>query len=279
MVDTIIKQYSKKPVRDYTSDFYSYVFMILNNLIKTDLDKNTKLLLISYLISERSIVFFKNKENNLQIARLSRCITRDENLLPVDISVRTLNGTNYNLLKGDYVIMYNTIPIDYLKTKIEEISNIEKTTNHLRKLYKTPIIFQAHDSKPLKAIKDFIKKIFTVDEDELCIITNDGWNIEKQVQKLDLNIPYITDKLLDENESLKEDILEILGIYKNTSSTRERVNETELIVSNSLTTVNKLGLEDLLNETFKEIKEKLKFEYSIELNINKIFETMKGGAE
>lgn len=279
MVDTIIKQYSKKPVREYKSDFYSYVFMILNNLIKTDLDKNTKLLLISYLISERSIVFFKNEENNLQIARLSRCITRDENLLPVDISVRTLNGTNYELIKGNYVIMYNTIPIDYLKTKIEEISNIEKTTNHLRKLYKTPIIFQAHDSKPLKAIRDFIKKIFTVDEDELCVITNDGWNVEKQVQKLDLNIPYITDKLLDENESLKEDILEILGIYKNTSSTRERVNETELIVSNSLTTVNKLGLEDLLNETFKEIREKLKFDYSIELNINKIFDTMKGGAE
>lgn len=279
MVDTIIKQYSKKPVREYKSDFYSYVFMILNNLIKTDLDKNTKLLLISYLISERCIVFFKNKENNLQIARLSRCITRDENLLPVDISVRTLNGTNYNLLKGDYVIMYNTIPIDYLKTKIEEISNIEKTTNHLRKLYKTPIIFQAHDSKPLRTIRDFIKKIFTVEEDELCVITNDGWNVEKQVQKLDLNIPYITDKLLDENESLKEDILEILGIYKNTSSSRERVNETELIVSNSLTTVNKLGLEDLLNETFKEIQEKLKFDYNIELNINKIFETMKGGAE
>mgnify|MGYP003523858633 CR=1 FL=1 len=40
------------------------------------------------------------------------------------------------------------------------------------------------------------------------------------------------------SESLKEDILEILGIYKNTSSNRERVNEQELIIANSLTITN-----------------------------------------
>ena len=197
------------------------------------------------------------------------------NLLPIDLAARTFDGTNYNLIEGEYVIYYNPIPISYLRTKIEEISGIEKITNYLRKLYKVPVIFQSKDSKGLKAIKDFIKRIFSV-EDEVCTITNDGIDLSKQINKIDLKIDYITDKLLDENESLKEDILEILGIYKNTSSNRERVNEQELIIANSLTTVNKLGLEDSLKILFNEIESVLGFKYSVDLNINKIFDVMKG---
>ena len=220
-------------------------------------------------------MFFKNKYDKLQIGRLSRVITRDENLLPIDLTARTFDGTTYNLIEGEYVIYYNPIPINYLRTKIEEISGIEKITNYLRKLYKVPVIFQSKDSKGLKAIKDFIKRIFTVD-DEVCTVTNDGIDLSKQINKIDLKIDYITDKLLDENESLKEDILEILGIYKNTSSNRERVNEKELIIANSLTTVNKLGLEDSLKILFNEIESVLGFKYSVDLNINKIFDVMKG---
>lgn len=275
MTDTIIKQYGKRPNKEYIAEFYNYVFSTLNNLIDTDLEKNLKLVFISYLINENTIVFFKNKNDKLQIGRLSRVITRDENLLPIDLTARTFDGTMYNLIEGEYVIYYNPIPISYLRTKIEEISGIEKITNYLRKLYKVPVIFQSKDSKGLKAIKDFIKRIFSVD-DEVCTITNDGIDLSKQINKIDLKIDYITDKLLDENESLKEDILEILGIYKNTSSNRERVNEQELIIANSLTTVNKLGLEDSLKILFNEIESVLGFKYSVDLNINKIFEVMKG---
>lgn len=275
MTDTIIKQYGKRPNKEYIAEFYNYVFSTLNNLIDTDLEKNLKLVFISYLINENTIVFFKNKYDKLQIGRLSRVITRDENLLPIDLAARTFDGTMYNLIEGEYVIYYNPIPISYLRTKIEEISGIEKITNYLRKLYKVPVIFQSKDSKGLKAIKDFIKRIFSVD-DEVCTITNDGIDLSKQINKIDLKIDYITDKLLDENESLKEDILEILGIYKNTSSNRERVNEQELIIANSLTTVNKLGLEDSLKILFNEIERVLGFKYSVDLNINKIFDAMKG---
>ena len=275
MTDTIIKQYGKRPNKEYIAEFYNYVFSTLNNLIDTDLDKNLKLVFISYLINENTIVFFKNKYDKLQIGRLSRVITRDENLLPIDLTARTFDGTMYNLIEGEYVIYYNPIPISYLRTKIEEISGIEKITNYLRKLYKVPVIFQSKDAKGLRAIKDFIKRIFSVD-DEVCTVTNDGIDLSKQINKIDLKIDYITDKLLDENESLKEDILEILGIYKNTSSNRERVNEQELIIANSLTTVNKLGLEDSLKILFNEIESVLGFKYSVDLNINKIFDVMKG---
>ena len=275
MTDTIIKQYGKRPNKEYIAEFYNYVFSTLNNLIDTDLEKNLKLVLISYLINENTIVFFKNKYDKLQIGRLSRVITRDENLLPIDLTARTFDGTMYNLIEGEYVIYYNPIPISYLRTKIEEISGIEKITNYLRKLYKVPVIFQSKDAKGLRAIKDFIKRIFSVD-DEVCTVTNDGIDLSKQINKIDLKIDYITDKLLDENESLKEDILEILGIYKNTSSNRERVNEQELIIANSLTTVNKLGLEDSLKILFNEIESVLGFKYSVDLNINKIFDVMKG---
>ena len=51
MTDTIIKQYGKRPNKEYIAEFYNYVFSTLNNLIDTDLEKNLKLVFISYLIN------------------------------------------------------------------------------------------------------------------------------------------------------------------------------------------------------------------------------------
>ena len=269
MNETIIRQYAKKAVKDYTNEFYNFFFILLNNLIDIDIDKNLKLVFINYLMFERNIVFYKDEENELQIARISRCLTRDKNLLPLDIMVRTIDGTSTELLKEEYVLMYNPIPIDYLQLKIKEIANIERIIQFLRQLYKVPVIFQSKDSKALKAIKDFISKIFSYDE--VCTVVNDGFESSKKIEKIDIRPEYITDKLLEENESLKEDILEILGIYKNTSGNRERVNETELIVSNSLTTVNKLGIENALHSLVEDINTLCKSTYTVELNINKIF--------
>jgi hypothetical protein len=226
---------------------------------------------------ERAIVFFKGKDNNLQIGRLAYCETRDENYMPIDITARTIDGTRYDLIKGEYVMLYNPIPVDYLNMKLEEMSELEKTIIYRRKLYKVPIIFKSKDSKVLRAVKDFIKKIFSTDE--VCTITTSGFDTANDLNKIDLNIDYITDKLLDENESIKEDILEVLGIYKNTSLKRERVNESELIINNSLTTVNKLGLEDALNSLFNDIRAILGFDNTITLNINKIFDTMQNSTK
>src|SRR5574344_899645 len=188
-LQTIIKQYSKECGRNYLPEFYSYVYTILNNLIQLDTDKNFKFTFINYLMFERVIIFFKDKYDNLQVGRLAYCQTRDENFLPIDITARTIDGTRYELIKGDYVMLYNPIPIDYLGVK----------------LYKIPMIFQNKDTKILRNVKDFIKRVFQVD-DEVCTIINDGWDQTKTIQKIDLNIDYITDKLLDENESIKEDI-------------------------------------------------------------------------
>lgn len=272
-IDTIIKQFSKDCNINFIPNFYTYTYTILNNLINTNIDKNLKFILMNYLMFERFIVFFKNKDDELQVGRLAYCETRDENFLPVDITARTINGTRYDLIKGEYVMLYNPIPVDYLNMKLKEMSELEKTIVYRRKLYKVPMVFKSKDSKILRSIKDFINRVFSTDE--VCTITTNGFDPANDLNKIDLNIDYITDKLLDENESIKEDILEILGIYKNTSLKRERVNESELIINNSLTTVNKLGLEDQLNDLFKEIKEVLGFDYSVELNINKIFDTMK----
>lgn len=272
-IDTIIKQFSKDAGINYIPYFYSYTYSILNNLIYTNIRKNLKFVLINYLMFERAIVFFKDNEDNLQIGRLAYCDTRDENFLPIDITARTIDGTRYNLIEGEYVMLYNPIPVDYLHMKLEEMSNIEKTIIYRRKLYKVPIIFKSKDSKILRTIKEFIKKIFSTDE--VCTITTRSFNMNEDIDKINLDIEYITDKLLDENESIKEDILEIFGIYKNTSIKRERVNESELIINNSLTTVNKLGIEDTLKSLFKEIREVLGYNYDIELNINKIFDTMQ----
>lgn len=276
-IDTIIKQFSKDSGINYIPFYYQYTFALLNNLVKTDLPKNLKFMFIYYLLFEKIIIFFKDKNGNLQVGRLAYCETRDENFLPIDITARTVDGTRYDLIESEYILLYNPIPVSYLNMKLQEISDIEKTINYRRKLYKVPIIFKGKDSKILRTIKDFIDKIFS--KDEVCTITTKSFEVDKDISKIDLDIEYITDKLLDENESLKEDILEILGIYKNTSINRERVNESELVISNSLTTVNKLGLEDNLKELFNEINETFNFNYTIELNINKIFDIMKSKKE
>lgn len=270
MNDTVIKQYAKKGGKSYVSEFYNYIFCLLNNLVETDLNKNLKMVFINYLMFDKTIVFFKNSSGDLQIGRLSRALTRDENLLPIDMRVVTLDGTTYDVIEADCVLMYNPIATEYLKMKLDEIANIEKIIEFLRKMYKTPVIFQSQDTKVLRSVKDYISKIFSYED--VCTITNTGFGEDKKLEVIDLKIQYMTDKLLDENESLKEDILEIFGIYKNTSGNRERVNESELIISNSLTTVNKLGIESAFDSCFKEIETKLGFKHNVDLNINKIFE-------
>ena len=275
--DTLIKQFMKKCPKDLRFEFFEYCFSIINNLIDTNIPKNRKLLLVNYLMNEKCIVFFKNSDNDLVIGRLGRALTYDEDRLPIDVQARTLNGNSYDLLKGEYVLMYNPIPVTYLHLKLDEMAKIERVTNYRRNLYKVPIVFKGKASA-ITSIKKFIEKLF-YNTDEVCTVTEENSLREDQLTKLDVNIDYITDKLLDENESIKEDILEILGIYKNTSGNRERVNETELMVANSNTSVNKLGLEQKLDETFKEIKEILDLDYKIELNINKVFDMKKGSEE
>lgn len=275
--DTLIKQYMRKVPKDLRFEFFEYCFGIINNLLETDIPKNRKLILINYLMNEKCIIFFKNSEDELLIGRYGRALTYDEDRLPIDVQARTLNGKSYDLLKGEYVMLYNPIPVTYLHLKLDEMAKNENITNYRRKLYKVPVVFKGKASA-IQSIKRFITNLF-YNTEEVCTVAGENSFRDDQLSKLDLDIEYITDKLLDENESIKEDILEILGIYKNTSGNRERVNETELMVANSNTSVNKLGLEQSLKNTYKEVKEVLGLDYKIELNINKVFDMTKGSDE
>lgn len=280
-LETVIKQFAKNCKLNYLPFFYSYIYSVLNNLINTNIPKNLKFIFIQFLMFERVAIFFKDDDGDLQIGRFTFCDSYDENFMPIDITASTLNGKQYHLIKGNYVMMYNPIPVDYLNMKLDEIAKLEKIINYRRKLYKVPYIFECNDSKTVKSAKNFTESSFSY-EKLINIIQSGTIDVKQCLHKIDLDVEYITDKLLDENESIKEDILEILGIYKNTSTNRERVNEQELIIANSLTTVNKLGLEDSLNDLFKDIKDVLNFDYKVELNINKIFDSMKskkGGEE
>ena len=148
MNNTLIKQYAKPLVKEYVDEFYQFIYTILNNLIETDLPANSKLIFLNSLIFERAIVAFKY-DGEVTFGWYQRPITRDVNLLPIDISVRTLNGDIHNLIKGEYALVYNPIPVDYLRMKVTEISNIEKIINYVRKLYKVPFVFK---SKKLSTI-------------------------------------------------------------------------------------------------------------------------------
>ena len=267
---TIIRQFSKDiKISENLLEFYEMVFHILYSLIDTNMPINMKLMFVSHLLSVNGLLFYKNVKGDLVNGRVSRYLTYDSNRMPIDIAGITEDGVITNLIPSEYVLYYNPIPLNYLNLKIREISEIEKIIRYRRKLYKVPVIFKSKDAKILRSIKTFIRNIFDVDN--ICTVTPDKAFTLDQLEKIDLKIDYITDKLLDENESLKEDILEILGIYKNTSTQRERVNETELIINNSLTTVNKLGLEDTLKNLIRDVNEKFKTNYYINLNINKIF--------
>lgn len=273
--NTIIKQYLKAPkIKDNLLEFYEMVFSILYNLIDTNMPLNMKLIFVSNLLSVNSLLFYKNKKDELVCGRLSRVVTYDSNCMPIDIIGQTSDGEITSLIPSNYVLSYNPLPLSYLNMKITEIAEVEKTIRCLRKYYKSPVIFSASDSKNLRAIEQFLSNVFSTDKP--CTIVQKGFNVEEALKTIELKTNYITDKLMDENESLKEDILECLGIYKNTSSNRERVNETELIINNSLTTVNKLGLEDTLSNLINDVNKKFGTDYYIKLNIDKVFDGMKG---
>jgi len=277
---TYLKNFLKiRGCKTYNSEFFSYFFTTINNLINSNMPDYLKIPFIDFLLFCKTIVFFKNDDDKLSIGTLSRVITSDDNFMPFDIQIRTLKGKVYNRTEGDYVLMYNTLPTDYLSMKIIEIAKVEKLITFLRNYYKMPVILTVDDSKAKSSIDDLIKKLFSDDEEDLVITiqraVESGFK-DSDLKSIDLKINYITDKLLDENEALKEDILETLGIYKNTSSNRERVNESELMIANSHTTVNKLGFENNLKKTIDKVNEKYETEYNINLNINKVFDIKNG---
>jgi len=274
MKNTVINQFltfNKIPMFHY--EFYEFIFKVINNLIETNLNFKDKIMFINLLLFSQTVIVFKNNSGNIVFGSLAKVLTFNEYRMPKDITARTLNGDFTNLFENEYVMMYNPLPVNYLRLKIDEISKIEKVISYRRKLYKMPIVFLAESSKDILKINTALDKIFSIDE--VVSIQNSGFNLKEKLIPIELNIEYITDKLLNENESLKEDILEVIGIYKNTSINRERVNESELIVNNSLTTVNKIGLYNQLNNFINEVNKMFNTNYEICLNIDKIFDDFR----
>ena len=185
--DSLIKQLMKKAPRDLGFEFFEYCFSIINNLIDTDIPKNRKLILIDYLMNIKCLIFFKNEDNELVVGRYGRALTYDEDRLPIDVQARTLNGKSYNLLRGEYVMMYNPIPVTYLHLKLDEMSKIERVTNYRRNLYKIPIVFKGKPSA-IASIKKFIEKLF-LNTDEICTVVDEKSLKDDQLTTLDSNIP------------------------------------------------------------------------------------------
>lgn len=259
----------------YTSREYEAIYQLVISMVKTNLSSRQDILFKSLLLSCPKIILAKGKkpgtdEDEIKVYRQLQIVTRDENRFPLDIVATTLNGDRIPLTYDEYVEVFNPIPVAQIEGYVKEISEIREVIKQLRKLYRIPAIVLAKDSKQAATINDLINKL--TDSFGLAIAVQDYVGIEDKIKNLQINTPYITDKLLDEIISIRQTIREYLGIFKSAPAGRERVNTTELLMLNSDVNIIRLGMEEIFDDVERQCKEKLGLDLDIQLVMSKVID-------
>lgn len=259
----------------YASKEYESIYQLVISMIKTNLSDRQDILFKSLLLSCPKIILAKGinegtGKEEIKVYRQFQIVTRDENRFPLDIIATTFNNDRIPLTYDEYVEVFNPIPISQIEGYVKEISEIREVIKQLRKLYRIPAIVLAKDGKQAATINDLINKL--TDSFGLAIAVQDYVGLEDKIKDLQIQTPYITDKLLDEIVSIRQTIREYLGIFKSAPSGRERVNTTELLMLNSDVNIIRLGMEEVFDDVERQVKEKLDMDLDIQLVMSKVLD-------
>lgn len=263
----------------YTSREYEAISQMVRSMIKTNLSTRQDLIFKSLLLCVPKILITKGinegtGEEELKVLRELRIVTRDENRFPLDVVGVTFSNKQIPLTYDEYVEFYNPIPIAQIEAYVREISEIREIIKQLRRLYRIPAIILAKDAKQASTINDLINKLES--SFNIAIAVQDYVGLEDKIKDLQIQTPYITDKLLDEIVSIRQTVREYLGIFKSAPSGRERVNTTELLMLNSDVNIVRLGLEEIFDDLERQVKEKLGMDLDIQLVMSKVIDQIYG---
>lgn len=261
----------------YSSREYEAIYQMVMSMIKTNLSPRQDVIFKSLLLTNSKFLLIKGKkqgtdEDELKVVRQLRIVTRDENRFPLDVVAVTFDNTQIPLTYGEYVEVYNPIPIAQIETYVQEISELREIIKQLRKLYRVPAVILAKDAKQAATINDLINKLES--SFDIAIAVQDYVGLEERIKDLQIKTPYITDKLLDEIVSLRQYIKECFGIFKAAPSGRERVNTTELLMLNSDVNIIRLGMEEVFDDLEREVKKTFDLDLDIQLVMSKVLDQL-----
>ena len=191
-----------------------------------------------------------------------RTVDGQSNIFGYPTKIQALDIFDYNKVIGEYesdnfVIIPNNklwypTNITVLKYAID-ISNIADAMNLNVESQKLPIILQSPDDKAKLSMEQIADKIET---GERYIFAKSDFNIQNAVQSLNINAPFIADRLQDLQQRKIAELLTAIGINNQNINKESGVTTDEV---NSNNTLIKLNFDSMLiprQEACNEIKKK-----------------------
>lgn len=191
-----------------------------------------------------------------------RTVDGQSNIFGYPTKIQALDIFDYNRVIGEYesdnfVIIPNNklwypTNITVLKYAID-ISNIIDAMNLNVESQKLPVILQSPDDKAKLSMEQIADKIET---GERYIFAKSDFNIQNAVQSLNINAPFIADRLQDLQQRKIAELLTAVGINNQNISKESGVTTDEV---NSNNTLIKLNFDSMLiprQEACNEIKTK-----------------------
>lgn len=191
-----------------------------------------------------------------------RTIDGQSNIFGYPTQIQALDIFDYNKVIGEYesdnfVIIPNNklwypTNITVLRYAID-ISNIADAMNLNVESQKLPIILQSPDDKAKLSMEQIADKIET---GERYIFAKSDFNIQNAVQSLNINAPFIADRLQDLQQRKIAELLTAIGINNQNINKESGVTTDEV---NSNNTLVKLNFDSMLiprQEACNEIKKK-----------------------
>ena len=187
---------------------------------------------------------------------------------PVNIQVTGKNGYRRNLMRGQYVIMYDNM------SKIPLIADILQYSSRIGQIQRTMDIniaqqktqrFWKTKTENQKSIEDLIDKVDSCQE---VITTFDNINLDETSCNL-VPAQFVADKLSEQKEKIWNEFLRLIGVANQSFQKKERNIRDEIFISQAGTIASRyarfesrrIAIEKI-NELFGEfLPEKLEVEY------------------
>lgn len=190
--------------------------------------------------------------------------------------IGTFDSNNFVIITNNK--MWYPTNITVLKYAID-ISNILDSINLNVEAQKFPVILQSPDEKAKLTMEQYAEKIET---GERYIFSKYDFDAKNAITSLNINAPFISDRLQDLAEKKTAELLTALGINNQNVNKESGVTTDEV---NSNNTLVKLNFDAMLiprQEACDEIKRKFNINVWCDVkdfNTNGLYDVIKGGAE
>lgn len=185
---------------------------------------------------------------------------------PIYIRIMNEYGSSFipdNLLKNNVeavILKLDFVPQSYITEYVERIIDIEETIRTNLTINKMPFIIKSTDTKTINAIKSLL------DNEEVI------WTADNMIETLDINVPYIIDKLSLYKTEVEGELLSILGIDNVKFEKKAQMTKDEVNTNDDEINAYRKVFRQKIEVFFEQITEVLGHTISIEEDIDEMHE-------